>query len=109
MNDIIRPALYQAWMDVVTVNENPVAEAAVYDLVGPICESGDFIARDRTLAIGTGDLLAVRSAGAYCFAMSSNYNSRNRAAEVLVDGDQVHLARQRETYGDQMALESPLA
>ncbi|MDG1850963.1 MAG: diaminopimelate decarboxylase [Gammaproteobacteria bacterium] len=108
MNDIIRPALYQAWMDVVPVKVNETAAVHTYDLVGPICETGDFIGRQRELAIDNGDLLAVRSAGAYCFAMSSNYNTRNRAAEVLVDGDQVHLARRRETYEDQLALENPL-
>ncbi len=108
MNDIIRPALYQAWMDVVPVRINEHAEVHSYDLVGPICETGDFIGRQRELAINNGDLLAVRSAGAYCFAMSSNYNTRNRAAEVLVDGDQLHLARRRETYEDQLALETPL-
>ena len=108
MNDIIRPALYQAWMDVVPVNGERDVPSHVYDLVGPICESGDFIARERTLAINPGDLLAVRTAGAYCFAMSSNYNSRNRAAEILVDGSSLHLARRRETYADQLALEEPL-
>jgi len=108
MNDIIRPALYQAWMDVVPVKVNETVAVHTYDLVGPICETGDFIGRQRELAIDNGDLLAVRSAGAYCFAMSSNYNTRNRAAEVLVDGDQVHLARRRETYEDQLALENPL-
>jgi len=108
MNDLIRPALYQAWMDVQPVIPNSSSESRTYDLVGPICESGDFIARNRDLAISNGDLLAVRSAGAYCFAMSSNYNTRNRAAEVLVDGSHLHEARRRETYQDQIALESPL-
>lgn len=108
MNDLIRPALYQAWMDVQPVIPNSASESRTYDLVGPICESGDFIARNRDLAISNGDLLAVRSAGAYCFAMSSNYNTRNRAAEVLVDGSHLHEARRRETYQDQIALESPL-
>ncbi|MDG2176748.1 MAG: diaminopimelate decarboxylase [Gammaproteobacteria bacterium] len=108
MNDIIRPALYQAWMDVVPVESENSVEARTYDVVGPICESGDFIARDRDLAIATGDLLAVRSAGAYCFAMSSNYNTRNRAAELLVDGGEIHLARRRESFQDQIALETPL-
>ena len=88
---------------------NTASESRQYDLVGPVCESGDFIARNRELAISNGDLLAVRSAGAYCFAMSSNYNTRNRAAEILVDGAQTHLARRRETFQDQIALESPLA
>jgi diaminopimelate decarboxylase len=109
MNDIIRPALYQAWMDVVPVDANARGAVATYDLVGPICESGDFIAKGRELAIDTDDLLAVRSAGAYCFAMSSNYNTRNRAAEILVDCDQLHLARRRETYEDQLSLETPLS
>jgi diaminopimelate decarboxylase len=108
MNDIIRPALYQAWMDVVPVESENSVETRNYDVVGPICESGDFIARDRDLAIATGDLLAVRSAGAYCFAMSSNYNTRNRAAELLVDGGEIHLARRRESFQDQIALETPL-
>lgn len=108
MNDIIRPALYQAWMDVVPVAPDAAVDTLHYDIVGPICESGDFLARDRALAIREGDLLAVKSAGAYCFAMSSNYNTRNRAAEVLVDGARMHLARRRETYQDQLALETPL-
>jgi len=108
MNDLIRPALYQAWMDVQPVVPNAENIARQYDLVGPVCESGDFIARNRELAISNGDLLAVMSAGAYCFAMSSNYNTRNRAAEILVDGTEMHMARRRETYQDQLALESPL-
>jgi len=106
MNDLIRPALYQAWMDVVPVVQGNNAPLLTYDLVGPICESGDFIARGRELAIEPGDLLAVKSAGAYCFAMSSNYNTRNRAAEILVDGSDIHIARRRETFQDQIALES---
>jgi diaminopimelate decarboxylase len=108
MNDLIRPALYQAWMDVVPVDSGNYVETRNYDVVGPICESGDFIARDRELAIANGDLLAVRSAGAYCFTMSSNYNSRNRAAELLVDGGEIHLARRRENFQDQIALETPV-
>ena len=108
MNDIIRPALYQAWMDVVPVILNDAVQAQTYDIVGPVCESGDFLARGRELALEPGDLLAVCSAGAYCFAMSSNYNTRNRAPEVMVDGDRVHLARRRETYQDQLGLETPL-
>lgn len=109
MNDIIRPALYQAWMGIDMVAPDTAVPNQVYDIVGPICESGDFLAKGRELAIKTGELLAVRSAGAYCFAMSSNYNTRNRAPELLVDGDQVHLARRRETYQDQLSLETPLA
>lgn len=109
MNDIIRPALYQAEMDIVPVLLPPAErEQHRWDLVGPICESADFLGRQRQLALAPGDLLAVCSAGAYCFAMSSNYNTRNRAAEVLVDGDACHLVRRRETYTDQLALESVL-
>ncbi|MGV3591387.1 MAG: diaminopimelate decarboxylase, partial [Gammaproteobacteria bacterium] len=109
MNDIIRPALYQAVMNIVPVEEAPGARVKrTWDLVGPICESADFLGRSRELALAPGDLLAVCSAGAYCFAMSSNYNTRNRAAEVMVDGDRHVLVRRRETYADQLALESVL-
>lgn len=100
MNDLIRPALYSAWQAIVPVDINTTATAAVYDIVGPVCETGDFLGKDRELAIAQGDLLAVRSAGAYGFTMSSNYNSRPRAAEVLVDGDKVHLIRAREQWQD---------
>lgn len=107
MNDLIRPALYQAWMDVVAVTPRQ-APARQYDIVGPICETGDFLAKDRTLALAEGDLLAVRSAGAYGFVMSSNYNTRGRAAEVMVDGEQAHLVRRRETLAELYAGESLL-
>src|SRR5690606_3558502 len=107
MNDLIRPALYQAWMDVVPVQPR-AGEARAYDLVGPICETGDFIAKDRQLALAEGDLLAVRSAGAYGFVMSSNYNTRGRAAEVLVDGEQAFEVRRRETLQELYAGESLL-
>jgi diaminopimelate decarboxylase len=107
MNDLIRPALYQAWMDVVPVTPHG-GEVCSYDLVGPICETGDFLAKDRELALVEGDLLAVRSAGAYGFVMSSNYNTRGRAAEVLVDGEQMHLVRRRETIEELYAGESLL-
>jgi diaminopimelate decarboxylase len=100
MNDLIRPALYSAWMNIVPAQLKPALTAQTYDVVGPVCETGDFLGKDRTLAIEPGDLLVVRSAGAYGFTMSSNYNSRLRAAEVLVDGDQVHLVRQREQWQD---------
>jgi len=100
MNDLIRPALYSAWMNIVPAQLKPELVAQTYDVVGPVCETGDFLGKDRTLAIAPGDLLVVRSAGAYGFTMSSNYNSRLRAAEVLVDGDQVHLVRQREQWQD---------
>ncbi len=107
MNDLIRPALYQAWMDIVPVQPR-AGEARPYDLVGPICETGDFLGKDRELVLAEGDLLAVRSAGAYGFVMSSNYNTRGRAAEVMVDGEQVHLVRQRETLAELFAGESLL-
>ena len=108
MNDLIRPALYGAWQDVVTVEQEPVGEDAVYDLVGPICETGDFIGKDRRLTLKAGSLLAVRSSGAYGFTMASNYNSRPRAAEVMVDGDRVHLVRDRERLVDLFAGEHRL-
>ncbi|MBB2889001.1 MULTISPECIES: diaminopimelate decarboxylase [Pseudomonas] len=107
MNDLIRPALYQAWMDVTAVRPRDTATRA-YDIVGPICETGDFLAKDRQLALEEGDLLAVHSAGAYGFVMSSNYNTRGRAAEVLVDGDQAIEVRRRETVAELFAGESLL-
>ena len=107
MNDLIRPALYQAWMDIVPVRPRQ-GEARRYDLVGPICETGDFLGKDRELALAEGDLLAVRSAGAYGFVMSSNYNTRGRAAEVLVDGEQAFEVRRRETLAELYAGESLL-
>ncbi len=97
MNDLIRPALYEAWHDVVEVNKTANRDSRKCDVVGPVCESGDFLARDRMLAIGQDDLVAVRSAGAYGFVMSSNYNARPRAAEVMVDGDAFHVIRERES------------
>jgi len=108
MNDLIRPSLYDAWQGIEPVVDNPSAEKAVYDVVGPVCETGDFLGKDRELAIQPGDLLAVRSAGAYGFVMSSNYNARSRPPEILVDGNHVHLARRRETLEEQMAPELPL-
>ncbi|SHF45610.1 diaminopimelate decarboxylase [Vibrio gazogenes] len=107
MNDLIRPVLYQAWQKIVPVTPRE-GTAQVYDLVGPICETSDFIGKDRELVLEEGDLLAVRSAGAYGFAMSSNYNTRSRAAEVMVDGEQVHLVRQREPLSSLWALENVL-
>jgi len=107
MNDLMRPALYQAWMDVRQVSASDAAPV-IYDVVGPVCESGDWLARERALAVEQGDLLAITQAGAYGFTMSSNYNTRGRAAEVMVDGDQVHLVRQRENPADLFALESLL-
>lgn len=107
MNDLIRPALYQAWMAVEPVTARQ-GQARRYDLVGPICETGDFLAKDRELVLTEGDLLAIHSAGAYGFTMSSNYNTRGRAAEVMVDGDQAHLVRRRETLEELFAGESRL-
>ncbi|WP_250655660.1 diaminopimelate decarboxylase [Alkalimarinus coralli] len=109
MNDLLRPSLYSAWQDIVPACPRTSGEKRHYDLVGPVCETGDFLGKDRELILEAGDLLAVRSAGAYGFAMSSNYNSRNRPAEVLVDGDKAHLIRRRETFEDQIALESIIA
>ena len=104
MNDLLRPSLYSAWHRVDPVHPRD-GEAAVYDVVGPVCESGDFLARERRLALAEGDLLALRGAGAYGMAMSSNYNARPRACEVLVDGDDAYLIRRRETYADLFAHE----
>ena len=107
MNDLIRPALYEAWHAVDAVHPRAGA-ARQWQIVGPICESGDFLARDRELVLAPGDLLAVRGAGAYGFAMSSNYNSRTRACEVMVDGARAHLIRPRETLADLFAHETRL-
>ncbi|MDH0302535.1 MULTISPECIES: diaminopimelate decarboxylase [unclassified Pseudomonas] len=107
MNDLIRPALYQAWMGVSAVKPR-AGEGRAYDLVGPICETGDFLGKDRVLNLAEGDLLAVQSAGAYGFVMSSNYNTRGRCAEVLVDGDQAFEVRRRETVAELFAGESLL-
>jgi len=107
MNDLLRPALYGAWHEVLPVREQDEAAATgVYDIVGPVCESADFLAKDRALGARPGDLLAVMSAGAYAMAMSSNYNSRPRAAEVMVDGGQAHLVRRRERVAELYAGES---
>jgi diaminopimelate decarboxylase len=105
MNDLPRPAMYQAFHQIVPLNWRE-GEATTFDVVGPVCESGDWIGRDRPLHVRAGDQLAVLSAGAYCMSMASNYNTRGRAAEVLVDGNQAHLIRQRETAADQMRGES---
>jgi diaminopimelate decarboxylase len=105
MNDMMRPTLYDAWMAVQPVQPRE-STPLKYDLVGPVCESGDWLARDRKLAVEPGDLLAMMTAGAYGMTMASNYNTRGRAAEVIVDGDKVHLVRQRENPADLFALES---
>ncbi len=107
MNDLARPALYDAWHDILPVAPR-TGEAKAWEIVGPVCESGDFLGHDRPLALQAGDLLAIMSAGAYGMAMSSNYNTRPRAAEVMVDGDTAHLVRRRETVESIYALEQPL-
>ncbi len=108
MNDLIRPALYSAWQDIKPVVENSDAPLRTYDLVGPVCETGDFLGKNRDLALSEGDLLAVMSAGAYGFVMASNYNTRGRAAEIMVDGTQAHVVRERETIASLYAGESVL-
>jgi len=105
MNDLMRPTLYQAWMGVQPVTPRD-GEKLVWDIVGPVCESGDWLARERELALEPGDLLAIMTAGAYGMTMASNYNTRGRAAEVIVDGDATHLVRRRETPAEVFALET---
>jgi len=107
MNDLMRPALYDAWHDIVAVKQSAGAETS-YEIVGPICESGDFLGHERPLALAEGDLLAVLSAGAYGMSMSSNYNTRPRAAEVIVDGGAIHPVRERETVAQIYQLEKIL-
>src|SRR5574344_535506 len=108
MNDLIRPSLYGAWMNIIPADKSLQRPARRYDVVGPVCETGDFLGKDRELGLAQGDLLVVRSAGAYGFSMSSNYNARPRAAELLVDGDTAHLVRQREPLADLWRLEQTL-
>ncbi len=108
MNDLIRPSLYGAWMNIIPADRSLERPARRYDVVGPVCETGDFLGKDRELGLASGDLLVVRSAGAYGFAMSSNYNTRPRAAEVLVDGADAHLVRQREPLTELWRLENTL-
>ncbi|MDQ5880469.1 MAG: diaminopimelate decarboxylase, partial [Pseudomonadota bacterium] len=107
MNDLARPALYDAWHDILPVAPHTGGEQS-WEIVGPVCESGDFLGHGRSLALQPGDLLAIMSAGAYGMAMSSNYNTRPRAAEVLVDGNQVHLVRRRETVEQLLAQDAML-
>ena len=106
MNDMIRPALYEAYMNIIEIDRTLEREKAIYDVVGPVCETSDFLGKQRELAITEGDYIAQRSAGAYGASMSSNYNSRPRTAEVLVDGDKAHLIRRRESLSELWALES---
>ena len=108
MNDLMRPALYDAWHDIVKVGAGDTATAMAYEIVGPVCESGDFLGHDRKLALDEGDLLSILSAGAYGMAMASNYNSRPRAAEVMIDGSAMHLIRRREGVAQLFALETVL-
>lgn len=108
MNDLIRPALYGAWQAIIPVQPHQHGDEKSWDLVGPVCETGDFLGKERKLRLQAGDLLAVRSAGAYGFVMASNYNTRNRPPELMVDGDQVHVVRRRETLEDQLGPESCL-
>jgi diaminopimelate decarboxylase len=104
MNDLIRPALYEAYMGIVNTQQRADA-TTTWDVVGPVCESGDWLGRDRDLAVQPGDVLAVLSAGAYGMTMASNYNTRGRAAELMVDGDQVWVIRERETVSELFAKE----
>lgn len=108
MNDLLRPALYDAWQEIMPVAVGTAEPSTLFDVVGPVCETGDFLGKQRNLAAKVGDLLVVRAAGAYGFTMSSNYNSRPRAAEVMVDGDKAYLVRARETVQSLYAEESTL-
>lgn len=108
MNDLIRPSLYQAWQEIIPAEQNASGTAGNYDLVGAICETGDFVGKDRELTLSEGSLLAIRSSGAYGFTMASNYNTRPRTAEIMVDGNQLFEVRRRETIPELFALESLL-
>ncbi len=108
MNDLLRPALYQAFHNIKPIKEKPTEEAKVFDVVGPVCESACVLGYDRTLAVKPGDLLAVLSAGAYSFVMANNYNSRNRPPEIMVDGTQAHVIRKRESFEQLIAGETQL-
>ena len=108
MNDLIRPSLYGAWQEIIRVEQQSDAAEKVYDVVGAICESSDFLGKDRSLRLAQDDLLAIRSSGAYAFGMASNYNSRTRAAEVMIDGDQHYCVRERESLPDLIRGESLL-
>jgi diaminopimelate decarboxylase len=105
MNDLVRPSLYSAWQEIIPVNQQSNAPEQLWDIVGPVCETGDFLGKDRALKLSQGDLLAIRSSGAYGFSMSSNYNSRPRVAELMVDGNHVHLVRERESIAQLWAGE----
>ena len=98
MNDLIRPSLYDAWLEIIRADLDSDEQSRVYDIVGAICETGDFLGKDRSMQLAQNDLVVIRSSGAYGFTMSSNYNSRNRAAEVMVDGDRHYCVREREVF-----------
>ncbi|KZX56993.1 diaminopimelate decarboxylase [Halioglobus sp. HI00S01] len=108
MNDMIRPALYQAWLDIRQVDRGAQGQTAQWDVVGPVCETGDFLGKERELTLAPGDLLALSGAGAYGFTMSSNYNTRPRAAEIMIDGDRAHVVRAREVFEDMVRGECRL-
>ena len=108
MNDLIRPSLYNAWQEIIRVEQAGTAEEKLYDVVGAICESSDFLGKERNLRLQQDDLLAIRSSGAYAFGMASNYNTRARAAEVMVDGDQHFCIREREQFTDLIRGEAVL-
>jgi diaminopimelate decarboxylase len=105
MNDNMRPSLYSAWQDIIPAEERKACSTRAYDIVGPVCETGDFLGKDRIISIEPGDVLAMRSSGAYGFSMSSNYNTRARAVELMVDGDEIHVIRERETFEQMIAGE----
>jgi len=105
MNDLVRPSLYSSWQDIIPVHKGNSEAEMQWDIVGPVCETGDFLGKDRRLALKQGDLLAIRSSGAYGFTMSSNYNSRPRLAEVMIDGQDMHLIRERESIAQLWAGE----
>jgi diaminopimelate decarboxylase len=105
MNDLVRPSLYSAWQAIIPVKLGCTAEEKEWDIVGPVCETGDFLGKQRLLSLQQGDLLAVRSSGAYGFTMSSSYNSRPRLAEIMVDGEAMHVIRERETIEQLMTGE----
>ena len=108
MSELLRPALYQAWHTIVPVRERSDIEEQIYDVVGPLCESADFLGRDRALRVAAGDLVVALDTGAYGFVMSSNYNGRERPPELMVDGRRVHVVRRRERLDDQLGLERTL-
>ncbi len=108
MNDLLRPALYDAWQDILPLHQKVNTEKKMYDIVGPVCESADFLGKDRELSLSSDDILAIQTTGAYGFSMSSNYNSRPRAAEILIDKNKFHVIRQRETVSDLFSLEKTI-